>query len=113
MTEHTHDYKPWPGELAVQPMRCPCCGGESGVWQYVAKPGADVLRVVMCNAPEFEDDRLPMLLSTCPLNMPHDSFYCQTARSAVEVWNRYGAALIERRIAAAALAPQPNKGDTA
>jgi len=72
---NTHDYQPWTDPLAVQPMRCPCCGGEAGVWRYVAKPGAEVLRVVMCNAPEFEDAGLPIVLD----------------------WNRYGEALLKRR----------------
>lgn len=92
-----YDYQPWIGELAVQPMRCPACGASAAIWQYVEKKGGNVQRVVMCDGGEFEDDRLPMLLATCPLNLPPNSMYCQTARAAVEVWNRYGKAIVARR----------------
>lgn len=93
----THDYKPWQGELAVQPTRCPCCGSEAKVWQYVEKPGAPVLRVVMCDGPEFGVEALPMLLDSCLLQMPPQSFYNETARQAVAVWNLYAEALTKRR----------------
>ena len=105
-----HDYQPWTGELAVQPLRCPCCGDAANVWQYVEKPGAEVLRVVMCESEDFAVDRLPMLLDTCLLKMPPQSFYCQTARQAVAVWNLYAESLNSRRAANTA---QPHPGEQA
>ena len=93
-----HEYKPWIGELSVQPSRCPCCGAPAEVWQYIKKEGADVERVVMCSGEEYEDERLPMTLAACPLNMPPDALYCQTARSAVAMWNAYAENIVRARM---------------
>ena len=107
----THDYQPWTGELAVQPVPCPCCGSPAKVWQYVEKPDADVLRVVMCDGGAFQEERLPMLLDVCLLDMPPDAFYCQTARQAVGVWNLYAESLNARRAAIAGAAPKAEAGE--
>jgi hypothetical protein len=95
-----HEYKPWEGALAVQPVPCPCCGGQARVWQYVDEPGAEVQRVVMCDEKDF-DGALPTLLDSCLLCMPPSSFYCPTARQAVAVWNLYAESLNARRAAIA------------
>lgn len=93
-----NDYQLWVGDLTVQPMPCPCCGSASAVWQYIDKPGDPVQRVVMCDGPEYEDERLGLMLDKCPLYMPPNAMYRPTAREAVAIWNCYGSMIVATRM---------------
>lgn len=82
--------EPAPSEPA---QACPCCGSSARVWEYVEKPGAEVMRVVMCDNHDSIGPRDSMVYEGCLLQMPPNDFYRGRGHDAVRYWNEYAKAL--------------------